>query len=35
MALEFVWPLIILNTKTGGNSAGSACLWRHFRDSLF
>ncbi len=35
MALEFLWPLIILNTKTGGNSSGSACLWRHFRDSLF
>jgi len=35
MAPDFITALIILNTKTGGNCAGSRCLWQALRKSLF
>jgi len=35
MAPNLVHALIILNTKTGGNSAASRCLWQALRKALF
>jgi hypothetical protein len=35
MAINFLWPIIVLNTKTGGNTSATTCLWKALRDSLF
>jgi hypothetical protein len=34
MAPHYLWPIVLLNTKHGGQDYATACLWKALRDSL-